>query len=465
MSTFSAARNWVMLCLLVTGAARAADVPTFVVETNSGSKGNAFIVKDWRPGRLGRHLLVTALHVLHRMSKIAIMRVDCSNATSSLNKVAQFFSEGTQVLTWPQYDLAAIEIAPYATLDQEQAGEIEFNEPDLKGVYFVNIHGTSSLSVCQEGMGFLMGRPVAEKLAKHLESLGQSSQGSIAGHVPLFQYFSPSAPGTSGAAVTMPNRSKMVIGIHNAGYVGSSVSWAVGFSGQRSALATPQAIAHLGKDDWPLFIKPELSQAFALSVFPEETQASARRSARQNFLDCVWLLETATTVNLTAQAVRCSFTYEVRRFPSTSQSTGLGLRLSAGYRWAKSLESALGPEGRPLWERNVWAKGLFLEPEMELRFLRLSQFRPALGISARLWYAHSSLWEEPTELEVGALAGNLRLYFTPRNNIPLSILAELRLARGHEIRPEHRYTGIGAEVMTRESSAVWLMGGALGVVY
>jgi hypothetical protein len=473
-------RGAVLLLLFLAGVAWGADVPTFLIQADLNSQGNAFVVKDWRSGRSGRHLLLTALHVLYGKTSANVMRVNCSDASSAPLKTEWFIDAGTEVLTWPQYDLAAIEIPDDGSidLDEELAGEVEFTSPREDETTFVHVHATSKLSVCQAGMGFLMGRPVAEKLARHLathsgevgrgtsiEVLTQRARGSLASNTPLLVYFSPSAPGTSGAAVTLPSRRKAVIGVHNAGYTNASISWAVAFAGLSSPLAQPQAIARLGQAGWPTFASPRLTQSLTLDAFPEDVQASALRSTRQSFLDAVWMLEMEAQRRILAQMVRVSYTYEVTRLPETHQFLGLGLRVAYGYRWSRSREQAIGPDGRILREGPLWATGFFLEPELELRLLRLSQFRPALGFGARLWSADYVRWKNPTQSMQPALAGNLRLYFTPKNNLPVSVLAELRIVRGWEILPVYTYTGIGANVDTHEEAAVWLMGAAFGVVY
>ncbi|WP_342375218.1 hypothetical protein NVS55_28480 [Myxococcus stipitatus] len=473
-------RSALLLGLLLGGGARAAEVPTFLVDAMPASSGSAFVVKDWRAGRQGRFLLLTALHVLHRKSSAAISSVDCSDAANPLKTLRWTITSGTPVLVWPRYDLAALEIPPgdAVALQQESAGEVDFNGWPKGRTLAVYVHGFSEGSVCANSPGFLMGKPVAEKLAQYLvsfygvagqgktpEQLTQLARGSIASHVPLIQYFSPAAPGASGAAVTLPERAMKVVGVHNAGLAGSSVSWAVAFEGQRLALAQPEAIAHLGFGDWPRFDKPQLSQALSLDVFAEDKQAMVLRSMNDRSFELAWQAEVNEGWSSTSQAVRASVTQELGWLSPVKRTVGFGLRFSLGYRWSKARETLSGPDEGEFWEKDLWAKGFYFEPELEMRLFQLSRYRPALGFSARLWSANYSLWESSAQQWEPSLAGSLRVYLSPKDSLPVSFLLELRLARGWEVRPRHRYTGVGANLDTRADALSWQLGTAVGAAY
>lgn len=457
-----------MLALTLTNSTGlAADVPTFHL-TAGGETGNGFLVKDWRG--TGGYLLVTALHVVHNQTDIKARRVDC---TGKASPVVLKIPPETQVLVWPRHDLAAFVLLDNTFPDQAEAGDISFGPPPPK-TDLVHVHGTSQINVCQDGVGFLVGQPRSDLFFQNLQNLQAKQemnagkimdgnrlmqirkqvQGSMANDLYFLQYLSSSAPGTSGAAVTLPEEPKTVVGVHNGGYNGRDISWAISFAGLQKVLSAPEAVVILGKTAWPKEYKRALLvQAASNDSISEELDAQAHRTLRMFLVEAGCLGETGLSGALKNQdAWRCggAFAFEFFRFPESTQRSSLAVRVGAGYRWSQVRQRVLGPDGNLLREQLVLGKGLMLEPELELRFRRNSRLQPALGMRKRFWLAHHpdiSGGEENSLAASYAFAG--RLYFAPLDVRPVSKgtgFLELGLAWGQEVSTTARYTGIGAEL-------------------
>ena len=161
---------WSCALLLVAGEARAADSPPTVPavtlevacpESEAKVYGSGFIVEDGTapadadPRPL---LLLTALHVIHECSSVVVYVVDCHAKAAPGADAGNFLlplwlaggsTASAATRTWPNYDLAAIEIPPEsrARFSAMTPGTIRWGASPEPGSH-VWILGRSQFAAC-----------------------------------------------------------------------------------------------------------------------------------------------------------------------------------------------------------------------------------------------------------------------------------------------------------------------------
>ena len=477
------------------GAAMA-DVPVYKISVDRGARfGTAFAVHDWRSSQRGT-LLVTALHVVHRASSIAIEAIDCGGASARRRTQLDRTLTSGEVIVWPAYDLAAIVVTPdqmpklFADIQSQGGpGDIKLDErgrPDVSTP--IAVPGFSSNSDCADGAGIVTGyvtallhaQDVALKLHREVEEVLASMDPTA---IWLEYTNGQSTPGTSGAPI-FEKGSRVVVGIHLQCYPNSAVCWglllkrgaaAASPTDQRpnraaGAMLTGEGKGQLATADWPPVRWPDrrvLAAAFNVRMADAPVLAQRWRLNRSPWSAGMFFEHTAGSWSASTPwsfGLLWKLGSELEHFGGAAHTFSIGSALSAGGRLGFATERLRTPGGDDMRQANtmLWDVLFELLP-IELRMFRLSSIRPSLAVGFRAGVSFSG---EPT----GELANprvpwgptaHLRIAFSlPGNHGPI---LDIGLAREHSPATDWVYTGIRGAVERRPAEWTWLV--SAGVAY
>ncbi len=475
-------RLWlaVVVALALPAAGHAQGTPIFLLRVTrsagAGARagvfhGNGFVVRDWRNDDPDARLLVTAAHVLESAVSAEVLDVDCQAVNPATYRQSVWVvPKNAEIVVWPSYDMAAI---PFKASKAEPAfaaalkrkgdqGAVAFGaKVPAKGAR-VALDATSQLSACQSGFGDVKAYPtacavatfLAERFGRTLQS-GKCDLGSIPGQAALVEYKSTAAPGASGAAVTSENDRRQVLGLHFAGFEGRDVGWGVLLVGLRDRLEADASSQSLGDRTWRRYQPPWFAQA--TEQVPKEIRDEAKPMAPgRQYFGVAAFGERGLTGTPFGWSLGAVVDAVLERDPGEDVDVALGLRFKLGYRAAIFRDRYLAPDGTQLFASDRTVHGALVGASPELRFARLSLWRPAVGAGVRGWITGTADWAVGVPVHA-------RLDATISGQ--WSATAETWLVAEWGAGSVRRFTGVGGT--TRGPGRAWGLawGLALGIEY
>lgn len=483
------------------GEARSAEVPTFQLEVSCEGKrsyGTGFVVTDWRQPENKQLLLVTALHVVHGCESISVTSVRCnidgpqrfSDGFNLAPHTLWQIDETTEILLWPERDMAAIVIPPVRIaqlIGDRLPGYIDFSAkwPHLEAK--VSITGTNKYNDCQQNLGFVTNYTKVESAFRHIRRHydSKADAGSLLPTLDLMRYFASEAAGGSGSPVTTDG-TLAVLAFHDVGLEGIPIGLAIMFAGTK--LSTPTACVcknrpcacRLGGPWPPDYRRPFFGQSqildplkiAGLEKLEKEEEIRFLSYKRQHRLSVG--MDVSSNLNpsygawstwrLSPQAI---LYLDLLSGGALGPNNAFGIHVAVQYAaWFGSrLLLAPDPHQTVLQSIEERRNAFIFEPGIQVRFRRFYRWRPSIDIGVRLgYYWFSAPGDDEETRGNGYVIGfpvrvRLAAILSKRNGI----VAALGMTTEYEPTPFYVYTGAAGRL--KASEHIWVILPSLGLSY
>lgn len=505
------ARATAAVAFAIAGTVASAQIPTFRLVVSPGNDARLGSASSPRPRRLLQAVLgngparpvgdaegngfavahdeevwiLTALHVVYRAETIQVEQVTCASGLHVMPVAA--LKAGTEILIWPEYELAAFKLEPEvvggaktherlrtaaARLDAADAGA-------LSSSALLRLDATSSRNPCPRGDATFLGTLSVSQLADHIASRDRSAphrdelRGSMSPTVRLVLHHSYAAPGASGGPMTSSTDRRAVVAVHIAGYESPSLGWAVSLvndpgpgdaAPRREVLDWTRATrVLLGAEPWPAYRPPWLAQS--VELVPADRRAWVRHHARARAFGLEWASDFGGADHPYApdtlrHTLRLTFSAEPWAFPAREPWGSVRFRVGGGWRWA-TVEDQLVVGEEVVKKSSFGANGPVVDARGEVVLRRLARARLALGAGSRLWVPlRLRADEQRPDWVLGLPVLSARVLIDAFGPVALSLEGTFSLERTKVL--SQRFTGIDPE-LTAATGRRWGRTFGLGV--